>query len=384
MPSYRIDGEGFSDTSGYSVRIAGDVTGDGIDDLLVSAYGGDPGGRFDAGEFYLLSGADLAALDIADGTADFVIQLANINATGTSYRFNGTDAGDRAGFSVAGIGDLDNDGRVDIAISAPRRDTPNGPNSGETYLISGADLQALDNATANGGTPGDGTIELADVAASGPGSYQVNGAAAGDHAASVVTYLSDFNGDGITDVVIGVGDAHSAYILSGGHLGLLDGNGDGVIELADAPLADTMFSIGGGTANLLGLLADGSTLGNLLISAIEADPNGEADAGQVYLIDNSDVDALDDSTANGGTADDGMIEEANIASGASSYQFNGSDAGDLVGRGVAFVGDVTGDGIEDFLIGAPGADPERRGRCRRGLSDLRRGPAGTGCSRRGG
>ena len=348
--------KGFSDTTSYSVSVAGDVTGDGIDDLLISAYGGDPGGRFDAGEVYLLSGADLAALDIADGTADFVIQLANINATGTSFRFNGIDAGDRAGLDVTGIGDVDNDGRQDLVISAPRSD-PNGPDSGETYLISGADLQALDDATANGGTAGDGTIELADVAAAGPGSYQINGVSAGDFATSDFSSILDFNGDGIQDVLFGVGDAGNVYVLSGAHLAQLDGNGDGVIELADAPLADEWYKIEGTQDELFGLQVDGSTIGNILISAIEADPNGQADAGQVYLVAGSDLDTLDDATTNGGTAGDNVIEAENISGGASSYQINGSGAGDLVGRGVAFVGDVTGDGIEDFLIGAPGADP---------------------------
>src|SRR6185436_16126142 len=37
------------DQSGFAVACAGDVNGDGVDDLLISAFGADPGGRESAG-----------------------------------------------------------------------------------------------------------------------------------------------------------------------------------------------------------------------------------------------------------------------------------------------------------------------------------------------
>jgi len=45
------------DESGRSVASAGEVNGDGIDDLLIGAFGADPGGREDAGETYLVFGS---------------------------------------------------------------------------------------------------------------------------------------------------------------------------------------------------------------------------------------------------------------------------------------------------------------------------------------
>ena len=63
------------DHSGCSVAGAGDVNGDGIDDLIIGAPCADPGGRYDAGESYVVFGSaagfaaslDLAALDGSNG-----------------------------------------------------------------------------------------------------------------------------------------------------------------------------------------------------------------------------------------------------------------------------------------------------------------------------
>jgi hypothetical protein len=255
------------------------VDGDGLDDLIIGARGADPNGS-DSGETYFISGADLAALDATSGT-DGVIELSDVAGTGGSYQFNGVDASDQAGLSVASAGDADGDGLDDLIIGARRAD-PNGLNSGETYFISGADLAALDAAS---GT--DGVIELSDVAGMG-GSYQFNGIDSGDNAGISVASAGDVDGDGLDDLIIG------AWL---------------------------------------------------------AEPNGTS-SGETYFISGGDLAALD---AASGT--DGVIELSDVAGTAGSYQFNGIDAGDTAGSFVSSAGDADGDGLDDLIIGARGAEP---------------------------
>jgi hypothetical protein len=51
-----INGEMGNDGSGYSVSTAGDVNGDGLDDVIVGANRADPIGRKDAGKSYVVFG----------------------------------------------------------------------------------------------------------------------------------------------------------------------------------------------------------------------------------------------------------------------------------------------------------------------------------------
>lgn len=53
---FRLDGIRAYENSGASVSGAGDVNGDGIDDLIIGASGADPNGDSDAGESYVIFG----------------------------------------------------------------------------------------------------------------------------------------------------------------------------------------------------------------------------------------------------------------------------------------------------------------------------------------
>ena len=76
-----IQGDALGDQAGYSVSSAGDVNGDGIDDLIVGAPFGDDGGEGagESGEAYVIYGVagtsrgtlDLSSLTAAQG---FIIQ----------------------------------------------------------------------------------------------------------------------------------------------------------------------------------------------------------------------------------------------------------------------------------------------------------------------
>ena len=80
-------GEDANDYAGYDVASAGDVNGDGYDDLLIGANGDDDGGS-DAGQTYLiLGGPDKWSMDMDLSTAD--------------ASFLGEDGGDFAGQSIS-------------------------------------------------------------------------------------------------------------------------------------------------------------------------------------------------------------------------------------------------------------------------------------------
>ena len=108
---FRLDGIDAYDDSGFSVAGAGDVNGDGIDDLIIGAPA--PAATAVAGESYVVFGSaagfaaslDLAALDGTNG-----------------FRLDGIDDYDHSGCSVAGAGDVNGDGIDDLIIGAPDAD----------------------------------------------------------------------------------------------------------------------------------------------------------------------------------------------------------------------------------------------------------------------
>ena len=173
-----INGIDASAETGFSVSNAGDVNGDGLDDILIGAPSADRNGNNEAGEAYVIFGSDAVFtepfdLSSLDGTNGFVI--------------NGIDASAGAGRSVSNAGDVNGDGLDDIIVGAPFPITPGG-GLGQAYVIFGSnagftsslDLSSLD------GTQG---IIVNGIGSAGTGQS--------------VSAAGDINGDGLDDFVIG-------------------------------------------------------------------------------------------------------------------------------------------------------------------------------------
>jgi hypothetical protein len=111
-------GEAAYDYAGYSVSGAGDVDGDGFDDLLVGARYNDANG-IDAGAAYLVLGSATPG-DLTLSAAD--------------AKYSGEAAYDYAGYSVSGAGDVDGDGLDDLVVGA-YGDDAGGASAGAAYLV---------------------------------------------------------------------------------------------------------------------------------------------------------------------------------------------------------------------------------------------------------
>ena len=154
---------------------AGDVNGDGYDDLLIAAQFLDAGGTTDGGGAYLIYGP----------TTTLTYDLGSPRSS--DARFIGSSDGDEAGSSLWGGGDLNGDGTPDIIIAARYADPATGTaasDNGAVYVV-------------HGPVSGDVDLDAADA--------RLDGEAAGDELGygAGVTLGGDLNRDGYIDLVAG-------------------------------------------------------------------------------------------------------------------------------------------------------------------------------------
>jgi len=299
--------------------VSGDFNSDGVDDILLGARFGDgpDNGREDAGEAYVIFGSrgPLGDVDLAAGEQDMTVWGAN--------------PGDNLGFSAAAA-DVNADGIDDILLGAPFARAPTDATTkvGAVYIIlGGAGLQ--------------GSIDLAqspaDVTLVGPGSSSFFG----DSLAS-----GDVNGDGIADVIVGATfarrtapppvSAGATYVVFGSPdwpstLEMASGEYDAAIFGAEDldELGDTVAS---GDIN-------GDGLDDIIMTAEAADgpDNSRSTAAEVHVVFGSKE----------------LSGDLDISLGDQDVSILGADEQDTLGFSLAS-GDVSGDGVDDLIMGARG------------------------------
>jgi hypothetical protein len=123
---FQISGEAVGHYSGRSVSDAGDVNGDGFDDIIIGAYGADPNGA-NSGASYVVFGKA--------GGFSANLNLSTLDGT-NGFRISGEVGDESSGRSVSAAGDVKDDGFDDLIIGTEFADS-NGSNSGASYVVFG-------------------------------------------------------------------------------------------------------------------------------------------------------------------------------------------------------------------------------------------------------
>jgi hypothetical protein len=291
-PDWTGEGAAQGDFFGFSVAGAGDVNGDGFDDLVVGApYAEDT--LNSEGMAYVYFGSASGPSSVADWAA----------ASGFSYSWFGG--------AVAGAGDVDGDGYADLLVGA----------------------RAYDATTTSDSWTGHGRADLYLGSPSGPAAspaWTVTGGANDAYLGTSLSTLGDVNGDGYADVVVGEYRWYDgapnerrgkAWVYLGSASGL-PANGSWSVAATEI---DNHFGYSVAAAGDV----DGDGYGDLVVGMPQYDGAGEG-RGAAFL----------------------YLGSPAGFSWAEAWSGEPDQTGARLGVSVASAGDVDADGYGDVLVGA--------------------------------
>ncbi|MDM7913801.1 MAG: FG-GAP-like repeat-containing protein, partial [Candidatus Eisenbacteria bacterium] len=291
-PGWVIEPNQVSASFGASIASAGDVNGDGCEDILVGAPGYDLG-QVDEGAAFLFLGHGVGPSVVPDWYAE------------------GNQQGAALGSAVAGAGDVDADGYDDVLIGAPDYDYSGIEDSGGAFIWRGT----------NEGPPPSGNPANAN--------WRGQAAQVDAHYGQSVAWAGDVNGDGYADILIGV-PGYSHGEASEGAAVIYHGSASGPPAspdwVAEGGQAGASYGWSVSTAGD----ANGDMFSDVVVGAPYMD-NGLPDEGIAHV----------------------FLGHEEGASHVPAWQFEGEEQGGHLGWSVAHAGDVNGDSYSDLLIGMP-------------------------------
>jgi hypothetical protein len=309
---FRLDGVAAGDNSGLPAASAGDVNGDGFDDVILGVPGADPHGDGSGSSYVVFgkasgfgAGIDLSSLDGANG-----------------FRLDGAAAFEFAGHSAASAGDVNGDGFADVIVGAP-----GAGGTGRSYVVFG-------KAQAFAATKKLSTLN-------GANGFRLDGIALNEGCGISAAGAGDVNGDGFADMIVGADFAGqngyvsgSSYVVFGKGSGFapsidlssLDGGNGFRLDGAEAYDQSGRSVAGAGDVN-------GDGFADVIVGAVGADPHGTY-SGSAYVVFGKAA---------------GFPATIDLASldGSNGFRLDGEAAFGPVGASVSGAGDVNGDGFAD-------------------------------------
>lgn len=363
-----LTGEAAGDAFGFVADGIGDVNGDGVEDFIVGAPGNGAGGN-GAGRAYVYSGTDFALLHTftgqsagenfgwsvatagdadGDGIADIavggpsagagVVRVYSAASGNLLHNLSGPGAGSNFGSIVAGLGDVDGDGRSDLLVGAPDASASRGEirivsgmtgatirshvgtNAGDRYGYGGGAIgdvsgDAVPDYAAGAAMGGQGVVA---VRSGSDGSllYAVNPLSTSGQLGFIwIDSVGDVNGDGRPDIF--ASDINDSGNRGLGHL--ISGADGATIRTFPGQQGAEFFGI----ARHGGHDADGDGIPDLFIAGYH---NGEGAtlAGKAYVYSG--------------------------ATGALLRSMTSTIANETLGYDAVQLGDLDGDGLVDYLL----------------------------------